>query len=305
MKRNCVPLWVLALVLSSATMAAQADTSDDLQDAAATALQKLDQFAVKESAHAKGVATTARDLGVQLNSAAAQSAPLNDQLKNRKGELEEKIGALDEQIKTLKEQVGKLDAILEKITQLLPRFANVTESDQGIEASQHILASIAQDRVKASRLADAIKRKSSDEVSSLLRHAFEGARVQVGAMPESEGATVNFRVGSLVHCLSTDKRCRGAVSSLGKAESRDNPDMIMQELQSLLAAANRESVLCNKSVEDLLSKLDIAQRGSAPIDANRTADLQRLVGRLSKLPSIASQVSRDVAAAMDRVIARS
>ena len=83
-------------------------------------------------------------------------------------------------------------------------------------------------------------------------------------MPESDGATVNFRVGSLVHCLSTDKRCRGAVSSLGKTDSRDDPEMLMQELQSLLAADNWESALCNKSVEDLLSRLDTAQHGSAP-----------------------------------------
>jgi archaellum component FlaC len=305
MKRNGVPLWVLAFLLSGAAMAVQADTPDDLQDAAAVALQKLDQFAIKESARAKQAASAARDLGVQLNSVASQSGPLNDQLKNRKGELEEKIGALDEQIEKLKEQVGKLDVILEKIAQLLPHFANTAENDQGIEASQHILASIVQDRVRATRLADAIKQKSSDEVSSVLRRAFEGARVQVGAMPEGEGATVNFRIGNLVHCLSTDKRCRGAVSSLGKAESRNGSEMVMQELQSLLAAANRESALCNKTVEDVLSRLDTAQRGSAPIDANRAADLQRLMGRLSKLPSTSSQVSRDVAAAMDRIIARS
>jgi hypothetical protein len=305
MKRNSVPLWILALLLSNAALPAQADMSDELQDAAANALQKLDQFAIKESARAKEAARTARDLGVQLNSVAAQSGPLNDQLKNRKGELDEKIGALEEEIRKLKEQAGKLEAILDKVSQLLPHFTNATENDQGIEASQHIFASIVQDPVRATRLADAIKRKSSDEVSSLLRGAFEGARVQVGAMPEGEGATVNFRVGSLVHCLSTDKRCRGAVSSLGKTDSRDDSEMLMQELQGLLAAANRESALCNKSVEDLLSKLDTAQRGSAPIDANRAAELQRLMGRLSKLPSTASQVSRDIAATMDRIIARS
>ena len=105
---------------------------------------------------------------MQLKSVAAQSAPLNDQLRNRKGELEEKIGAVDEQIKKLKEQGGKLEAILEKISQLLPHFANAAKDDQGIEASQHILASIVRDQVKATRLADAIERKSSDEISSLV-----------------------------------------------------------------------------------------------------------------------------------------
>jgi hypothetical protein len=90
MKRNGVALWVLALLLSSAAMAVQADTPDDLQDAAAVALQKLDQLAVKESARAKEAASTARDLGVQLNSVAARSGPLNDQLKKQEGELEKR-----------------------------------------------------------------------------------------------------------------------------------------------------------------------------------------------------------------------
>ena len=288
-----------------AAVPAQADTADALRDAAAAALQKLDQFALKESARVKESARKARDLGVQLNSVAAQSAPLNDQLKNRKGELEEKIGALEEQIKKLKEQAGKLEQIQQKISGLLPALTNAAADDQGIEASQHILAAIAQDRTKAARLADAIKQRNPDDVSSLLRRAFEGARVQVGAMPEGEGATVNFRVGNLVHCLSTEKRCRGAVSSLGKTDSQDAPEGLLKELQSLLAAANRETALCNTRVEDLLSKLGSAQRGSAPINANQAAELQRLMGRLSALQSTSSQLSRDVAAAMDRVIAGS
>ena len=112
------------------------------------ALQKLDQFAIKESARTKEAARTTRDLGLQLNSVAAQSGPLNDQLKNRKSELEEKIGALDEQIKRLKEQAGKLDVIFQKIARLLPHFANAADSDQGVEASQHILASIVQSWIR-------------------------------------------------------------------------------------------------------------------------------------------------------------
>jgi len=304
MKRNGFLLGLLGLLFWSAALPARADTPDALQDAAAAALQKLDQFAVKESARVKDAARATRDLGVQLNSVAAQGAPLNDQLKNRKSELEDKIAAIEEQIKKLKAQADKLNTILTKITELLPKFMNVAADDQGIEASQHILASIVQDQTKAARLADAIGRRSSDEVSSLLRHAFEGARVQVSAMPEGQGATVQFRVGSLVHCLSADKRCRGAASSLGKSASRDAPEALLKQLQSLLIAANREAAACNKRVEDLLATADTAPRGSAPIEPNRAADLQRLIGRLSTLQSTSSQLSRDVAAAMDRVIAR-
>ncbi|MBA4096818.1 MAG: hypothetical protein C0484_08635 [Rhodospirillum sp.] len=306
MRRNGFLLGLLGLLFCSA-MPAHADTPDALRDAAAAALQKLDQFAVKESARVKDAARATRDLGVQLNSVAAQSAPLNDQLKNRKSELEDKIDAIEEQVQKLKVQADKLDAILRKITELMPKFMNAAANDQGIEASQHILASIVQDQTKAARLADAIAQRNSDEVGSLLRHAFEGARVQVSAMPEGQGATVNFRVGSLVHCLSANKRCRGSPSSLGKSASRDAPDTeaLLKQLQSLLVAANREAAACNKRVGDLLSKLDTAQRGSAPIDVDRAADLQRLMGRLSTLQSTASQVSRDATAAMDRVVARS
>ena len=306
MRRNRFLLGLLGFLLWSAALPARADTPDALQDAAAAALQKLDQFAVKESARVKDAARTTRDLGVQLNSIAAQSAPLNDQLKNRKSELEDKIDAIEEQIQKLKVQADKLDVILTKITELLPKFMSVAADDQGVEASQHILASIVQDRTKAARLADAIARRSSDEVGSLLRHAFEGARVQVSAMPEGQGATVNFRVGNLIHCLSADKRCRGAASSLGRSASRDGPDpeALLKQLQSLLVAANREATACNKRVEELLAKATAAQGGAPPTGANRAVDLQRLMARLVTLQSTASQLSRDIAAAMDRVIRR-
>lgn len=307
MRRNGVLLGLLGLMFWIATLPARADTPDALRDAAAAALQKLDQFAIKESARVKDAARTTRDLGVQLNSVAAQSAPLNDQVRNRKSELEDKIVALEEQVQKLKEQAGKLDAILQKITALMPKLTNIDASDQGTEASQNILASIVQDRTTAARLADAIERRNSDEVSALLQRAFEGARVQVGAMPEGEGATVNFRVGNLVHCLSTDKRCRGAASSLGKTESRNaaDPEALLKQMQGLLAAANREAAACNTRVEDLLSKADTAQGGAPATDANWAADLQRLTVRLNTLQSTSSQLSRDIAAAMDRLIARS
>ena len=153
MRRNGFLRGLLGLLFWSAALSAHADTSDALQDAAAAALQKLDQFAVKESARAKDAARATRDLGVQLNSVAAQSVPLNDQLKNRKSELEDKIDAIEEQIQKLKVQAAKLDAILQKITALMPKFMNVAADDQGIEASQHILSSIVQDQTKAVRLA--------------------------------------------------------------------------------------------------------------------------------------------------------
>lgn len=297
---------LLGLVfLGSAALPAWADTADALRDAAAAALQKVDQFALKESARVKESARQTRHLGVEFNSVAAQSAPLLDQLKNRKGELEERIDALEQQIKTLKEQAGKLRLIQEKITALVPKFAGFTGEDQGIQASQHILAAVAQDRTKATRLVDAIQRRNADDVSGLLRSAFEGARVQIGSMPEGEGATVNFRVGDLVHCLSTEKRCRGGTSSLGRSETRDAAEPRLKELQSLLAVAGRETVLGNKAVEDLLSGLGSAPRGSVPISTTRAAELQRLLERLSAVQATSSQLSRDIAAAMDRVIARS
>jgi len=294
----------LALGVTGATMQARADTTDALGDAASTALQKLDQFAAKEWARLKEDARATRDLGVQLNSVAEQSALLSDRLKNQKSELEQKISALDEQIKKLKEQADKLTIIHQKITELLPKFMNAVDGDQGSAASEQILAAISQDRVKAGRLADAIERRSADEVSSLLRRGTEGVRVQIGEMPEGEGATVNFRVGNLVHCLSTNKRCRGAASSLGKTPSRDDPDALLTQLHSVVTAANREAATCNKQVEELLAKATATQGGPPSTNADRAADLQRLMARLVTLQSNSTQLSREIAAAMDRVIRR-
>jgi chaperonin cofactor prefoldin len=302
-KRNRILLGLVGLVLAGAIQA-RADTPDALRDAATVALQKLDQFVAKEWARLKDDARATRDVGVQLNSIAEQSALLNDRLKNQKDELEQKIGALDEQIKSLKEQAEKLEAIQRKITELMPTFMDAVGSDQGSEASQKILAAVSQDRARAIRLADAIEGRNADEVSSVLRRGVEGSRVQIGEIPEGEGATVNFRVGNLVHCLSTNKRCRGAVSSLGKTASHDapDPDLLLKQLHSLAAAANRETATCNKRVEELLAKA--AAGGPPGTDANRAADLQRLMAKLVTLQSTASQQSRDIAVAMDRVIRR-
>ena len=256
-------------------------------------------------ARVKEGARTNRDLAVQLNSAAQQSALLNDRLKNNKGALEEKIDALEEQIRKLKQQADKLSALQDKMTQMLPAFMKAAGNDQGIEPSQHVLAAISQDRAKAARLADAIKRRSSDEVGGLLRSSVPEAWVQVGEMPSGDGATVTFRIGNLVHCLSTNKRCRGADSSLAKVTSRDVPDpeATLKQLGSLLTAANRETANGNKSVEDLLAKLVTAQ-GSSTANADRAAELQRLIARLDSLQAKSSQLSREIATAMDRTIAR-
>jgi hypothetical protein len=303
-KRNLIVLGLLGLVVAGAAMQARADTADALRGAASVALQKLDQFAAKESATINKDARATRELGVQLNAVAEQSALLNDRLKNQQGELEQKVGGLDEQIKKLKEQADKLTQIQAKMAELLPALMDAVGSDQGSEASQRILAAISQDQARAATLLDAIERRSADEVSSLLRRGTEGVRVQVGEMPEGEGTTVNFRVGNLVHCLSTNKRCRGAASSLGKTPSRDapDPDEILKQLHGVVNAANRETATCNKAVEELLAKA--AAGGPPATDANRAADLRRLVARLVTLQSTSSQLSRDLAAAMDRVIRR-
>lgn len=309
MKRKGIHLGTgllgLVLVTAGAAMPGQADTADALRDAASNALQKLDQSVAKESAKLNKDAHATRDLGVQLNAVAEQSALLNDRLKNKKSELEQKIGELDEQIKKLKEQTDKLTEILDKMTKLLPEFMNAVASDQGSEASQRILAGISQDQVKAAKLADAIEGRSPDEVSSVLRRGVEGVRVQIGDMPEGVGATVSFRVGNLVHCLSTSKRCRGAASSLGKTPSREapDPDALLKQLHGLMTAANRETATCNTQVEELLAKATTG--GPSVTDADRAADLQRLITRLATLQSTSSQLSRDIAAAMDRVIRRS
>jgi len=305
-KRNLIVLGLLGLVVAGAAIQARAETADALRDAATVALQKLDLSVAKESAQINKEARATRELGIQLNAVAEQSALLNDRLKNQKSDLEQKIEAIDEQVQKLKEQADKLAQIQEKMTELLPAFMAAMGSDEGNEASQLILAAISQDQARAAKLLDAIKRRSADDVSSLLRRDTKGVRVQVGEMPEGEGATVSFRVGNLVHCLSTDKRCRGASSSLGKTPSRDAPDLdlLLKQVHSMATAAKREAATCNKGVEELLAKATAAQGGPPTTNADRAADLQRLMARLVTLQSTSGQLSRNIAAAMDRVIRR-
>ena len=295
---------LLGLVLP---LSAVAETPDALQDAAAAALQKLDQFVAKESQRLDKDARAARDLGVQLNSAAEQSALLNDRMKNQSGELEQKIGAIQEQIQKLKQQTAKLETIQQKLTELLPDFMNAMEKDQSGEASQRILAAVAQDRATAIRLADAIERRNADEAGAVLRRGVEGIRVQVGELPKGEGATVSFRVGNLVHCLSTIKRCRGSASSLAKTAAQDapDPDALLKQLHGLLIAANRETAACNKRAEELLAKAASTPGGPPTGNPDQISDLRRLMARLTAAQSQSTQLSRDLAAAMDRAIRRS
>jgi hypothetical protein len=305
-QRSLIFVGLVALVAASAAMPAKADTPDALRDAAAVALQKLDQFVARESAKLGKDARATREIGVQLSSVADQSALLNDRLKNRQSDLEQEIGELDDEIQKLKAQADKLTVVLEKLKALLPAFMGAVGSDQGGAASQRILAAISQDQAKAAKLLDAVKRRSADDVGSLLRRDTEGVRVQVGETPEGEAATVNFRVGNLVHCLSTGKRCRGAVSSLAKTASRDapDPDHLLQQLHGLATAANREAVACNKRIEDLLARATAVAGGPPSTNADRAGDLRRLIERLVASQSTASRLSRDMAAAMDRVIRR-
>ena len=83
---------------------------------------------------------------------------------------------------------------------------------------------------------------------------------------------------------------------------RQDPDALLKRLHGLASAANRETATCNKQVEELLAKATTG--GPSVTDANRAADLQRLIARLATLQSTSSQLSRDITAAMDRVIRR-
>jgi chaperonin cofactor prefoldin len=285
---------------------AWADTPEALRDAAATALQKLDQFVAKESERLGKDARATREVGVQFKSAAEQTALLNDRLKNQKSALEQQIGAIQEQIQKLDEQAEKLRVIHQKMTELMPKLMKAFEDDRSGEASQQILSAVAQDQARAIRLADAIEQRNADQASSVLRKGIDGVRVQVGDLPKGEGATVTFRVGSLVHCLSTIKRCRGAASSLGKAASREapDPDALLKQLHSLVTVANRETAGCNKRVEELLGKAASMPGGPPTGTAEQKAALRRLMARLVTLQATSTQLSRDLAAALDKVIRR-
>jgi chaperonin cofactor prefoldin len=304
MKREVSPLCILTLLLWNVAVPAWADTPRDLQNAAAVALQKLDQFVAKESERLGKDARATREIGVQFNSAAEQSALLNDRLKNQKSTLEQQIGAIQEQIQKLDEQAEKLKVVLQKVQELLPQFMKTFEGDRSGEASQQILAAVAQDQARAIRLTDAIEQRNADQASGVLRKGIEGVRVQVGELPKGEGATVSFRVGNLVHCLSTIKRCRGAASSLAKAASRGDPDALLKQLHLQVTTANREMAACNKRVEELLAKAASLPGGPPTGTAEQKAALQRLVARLVTLQATSTQLSRDLAAAMDKVIRR-
>jgi hypothetical protein len=91
---------------------------------------------------------------------------------------------------------------------------------------------------------------------------------------------------------------------LGKAASRDDPAALLKQLHSQLTAANRETAACNKRVEELLAKATSLPGGPPTGTAEQKAALQRLMARLVALQATSTQLSRDLAAAMDKVIRR-
>ncbi len=172
---------------------------------------------------------------------------LTEELKTRISEIEAKIKNLADQIRKLNEQAKKLEQTARKIEEVMSAISEAFEEAGDAENSQKILFSLSQDRQKAAKLLEAVENNNRSTILSLLKQNIT-AQVEVREVKNENGAMLVFRVGNLIHCLSTKTLCGGKNASLTKTNVRNvkSAEEIVQAVNNL----NEETKATNEEVQE-------------------------------------------------------
>jgi len=269
----------------------KADQMDDLLRASSASIEALNGLVSDSAQRIQDNNRLARELSEQSKSLAAQSEKLIDQLKDEINDLNEKIKAIEQQTKKLKELAQKLDALQAKMATLLPKIQDSLGQDQSVDKSRQILAAISQDRAKASKLIQAIEENRSAEVGSLLGQGARGPKVEVREVKSADGAMVVFRVGNLIHCLSTKLQCGGKASSLTKAAGTvPSAAEAIKPVKESLTAAGKQTIALNKSIERFQRAVE-SMRNDTSLDQSKAAELQNAATQMAESVAAHSQAS--------------
>lgn len=282
------------------------DQTDELFRSVSSSLQELNENISEAVNKIKEDLRSIRALAAVLKQLKEQSEKLRDQLKEKKEEIEGKIKAVETQLKKLKEQTEKLIALQNKLEELIPTLTEITGQDQSAEKSRQILGTISQDRVKAAKLLEAIKDNKLTEINDLLKQNITGVEVEVREVKNADGATVVFRVGNLIHCLSTKNLCNGKISSLTKitVNNIQNAEDTVIAVKDLLVVINKNSKTNNDDIEEFISELKSIRNETGKLSADLALELQRLMNRLAEATSTSSQISQQINDAINQIIGR-
>lgn len=312
MRRHGVPFGaVLACVVLGGqlyTVGVKADASDDLLRSISAANQDLIGQSSEVARRIQENVRLKNELREIMNALDEQVPKLRDLLTGENGDLKdndlkEQIDAIDKQIKKLKEQLKKLEVLQEKIATLMPEFEDALGQDQSAEESRLILTAVSQDRAKAAKLIQAIEDNKRAEIGNLLGQSARGTKVEVRETRNADGAMVVFRVGNLIHCLSTKAQCGGKSSSLTKAKTVTVPSAAeaLKPLKDSLTTASKQAVASNRAIENFqsnLKKLGI----TADTSQDLAMELQSTMTQVVEAVTARSQMCQKLASMLEEVI---
>jgi len=314
MKRHGVPFGALlaCVVLGGQlyTVGVKADASDDLLRSISAAYQELIGQSSEIARRIQENVRLKNELREMMKALDEQVPKLRDLItgenEDLKGnDLKEQIDAINEQTKKVKEQVKKLEALQEKIASLMPKLEDALGQDQSAEESRLVLTAVSQDRAKAAKLMQAIEENRHAEIGNLLGQGARGTKVEVRETRNADGAMVVFRVGNLIHCLSTKAQCGGKSSSLTKAKTVPVPSAAeaVKPLKDSLIAASKQAVASNRAIENFLSNLK-KSGDTADTSQDLAMELQSTMTQVVKATTALSQASQRIASLLEEVISR-
>ena len=176
-----------------------AEVPDDV-DAVATA--------AKAAGEISGSAISARQSQIKVLYDAAKNALAESERQHAQA-----IYALKSEIDSLKELIEQLDRQCEENKQRMKTIKSQIEAlereIEGIKKGSKALTSIALDRTKAAALTSLINSNNSIGLLDFLKRETGAQDVEVREAKATGGTQVVFRVGTIIHCLSTSLQCIG------------------------------------------------------------------------------------------------
>ena len=313
MKRHGVSFGALLAGVALAGQFYSVGVKADAVDDVFRAISAVNQEVIDQSSEiARRIQENARlkdELREAMKALDEQASKLRDLLAGENEDLtgedlKKKIEAINEQVKKLKERAKKLEAVQEKIATLLPELQDALGQGQSAKESRQILDAVSQDRAKVTKLLQAIEDNKRAEIGDLLGQGARGTKVDVRETRNADGAMVVFRVGNLIHCLSTKAQCGGKSSSLTKAKTGPVPSAVeaVKPLKDSLIAASKQAATSDKAMDSLLSALKAALDDSSSMPQDLATELQRKATELAQAATARSQISQKVASALDAII---
>jgi len=242
MKRNQIILsfcliWVAFTDQFSAfTNSVPMDETDDLIQSISAGIVKVKDFSIQQNLvinakkrELETVQTEIETLTTNLQSLEEQKRALLLQIIATKAEtLAQEKAAIEQGMKAAQEKAEEaiktateIITLERKSIRVIDEIKTLNDQVQSAETARISLTAISQDRAKAAKLLEAIRNKNSSEANSLILSTVSlgGSATSVAVASvtaDSSGAKITFRLGNLIHCISTQIQCSGQSATVSK-----------------------------------------------------------------------------------------